>query len=162
MLVQRGPGCTLLDNVAVAAHGRTEPGTEIIAHGPGPVHTDIVRQLCVDAHDPGFKLTLRSRVEMHNLPGRVDTGVGATRADHLHAMVGHNRQRFLDFILNRARAMRLHLPAAKAAAVVFDAEGDSLGAGLVCCGHRDMFGLEQGLDSLFHASNLAAVQRQAA
>jgi hypothetical protein len=61
---------------------------------------------------------------MYDLCKRMHTRVGTARANGAHALCRNASQRVFERILHRA-ARRLRLPAAKAAAVVFNAKCDS-------------------------------------
>jgi hypothetical protein len=61
---------------------------------------------------------------MHNLPGCVHAGVGASGAYGFDRVVGNRGNRFFDQRLD-ANAARLFLPAVIRCAVVFNAEGNS-------------------------------------
>ncbi len=64
-------------------------------------------------------------VEMHDLPGGVDTGVGAPGTNHGDSMISHPRERTLDVLLHRGHTRLLGLPAVVMTAVVFNTESDA-------------------------------------
>ena len=68
---------------------------------------------------------MRLRIEMHDLPGCVNTGVRTSGAHDLNRVISNRRQCFLNFILHGTRTVRLHLPATEMAAVVFDTHRDA-------------------------------------
>ena len=62
---------------------------------------------------------------MHDLRCGVDAGIGATGTVYGHSFLCYLPECLFQFCLNRM-AVRLPLPTAKALAVIFDGEGDSL------------------------------------
>ena len=129
--VKGRPGGTLLNHISIAAPSCAEARTEIGIDRLCPVHTDIVREMGVDTHDPGLELPLGMCIEMYHLPGRMDAGIGATGTDDSNWMVSDPRECSFDLVLHGTRAVRLHLPAAEAAAVVFHAECNAAGRWLL-------------------------------
>ena len=71
---------------SVARGGETR--VKVVTDGLHPGDTDIVGKIAVRTKQPAAVAALAVRVEMHNLTGRMHTGVGATGADDLDRFVG--------------------------------------------------------------------------
>ena len=62
-----------------------------------------------------------AQVEMHDLPERMDAGIGAAGRLGHHPLAGEALDRLLEHLLHRKLAL-LPLPAAEGASVIFEGE----------------------------------------
>jgi len=112
------------DDVAVEARDRAVARVKVADRRFGPEDAHAVGQVGVAAHDPGIRFPFGGRIEMHDLFDRMHAGVGPACTNHGDRFIRDFRQRLLQRGLYTA-PFGLELPAAKAAAVVFDAERDA-------------------------------------
>jgi hypothetical protein len=97
---------------------------ERVVDTPGPGNVYVVRQIAVRPEQPAAIAAFAAGVEMHDLAARMNSGIGASRTDDFDGLIGDNRQRLLEALLD-AKAGLLALPAVITRAVVFDAERDA-------------------------------------
>ncbi|MNV53970.1 hypothetical protein D3C71_1461380 [compost metagenome] len=97
-------------------------------HDLGPTDTDVVRQVDVGAHDPGFHRSLDLGIEMHHLSASMHASVGTPGAQQRNRRVGDFGQGVFEGFLHGEHAGGLALPAAIARAFVFDAQRDPVKA----------------------------------
>lgn len=115
------PCCPVQDRIPIRTLEGCMPGMKIIGNFGCPMHGNRFRQMTVDAKGPRAQRSLHGGVEMYDLGQCVNTGVRATRAMHHDGCARDRRKRGLYRLLDRG-TVRLALPAAKGAAVVFDGE----------------------------------------
>ena len=109
------------DEIAITARGCRKARMEFVVNSLCPGDRNIGWQIGVGAQQPAPITALALGIEMHHLAGGVYTRVGTPRADDLHILVRHNRERLFDALLNSEPGL-LALPAVVRRAVVFDAE----------------------------------------
>ena len=113
-------------DVTVSPHPRRESGMEFITDRLRPGHCDRRRKQSIHAAHPGADRTFSGAVKMHHLPQCVHARIRATRADGADRHAGNARARRFQPVLHGATC-GLGLPAAKTAAVVFNAQNQSQG-----------------------------------
>jgi len=87
-------------------------------------HADRAWQAAVQGWGPALGRNRSTTVEMHHLPGGMNTGIGATGGDSLHRTMWIERgDRLLQLTLN-AGALALALPAAKRRTLILHADGN--------------------------------------
>ena len=89
---------------------------------PCPLDPDIRRQVGIGAAYPRPGITLRGTVEMHDLAGRMDTGIGTSGAHRPQFMVGNPCQRLFQTPLH-GPAGALLLPATEIRTIEFNTQG---------------------------------------
>lgn len=119
---QSGTGWARQDHIPITACGSTETSIEIRRHRAHPGDRDIVRQIRGGAEQPAVQIPLHLGIEMHDLPRRVDAGIGSTCAGDGDWMIGNPGQRPLQGFLHRHR-MPLGLPAGITTTVILNTEG---------------------------------------
>ena len=85
------------------------------------MHRDTLVHMAVDAKRPGCQWARLAGFKMHDLRTCMHAGIGASSTMNGDGCLGDMAQCLFELCLNRM-AMRLALPAAKAAAVIFDGE----------------------------------------
>ena len=129
--LQGGTHRAIDQQVAIGARTRRIARMEILRHVLRPEHRHRVRQQSIHAaHPRGIRPVGRS-VEMHHLAPGVHAAVSPACAGHANLHAGDCRQCGFECVLHGS-ASRLCLPAEKAAAVIFDAERDSVHVGKNC------------------------------
>src|SRR5205814_8339363 len=108
--------------IRVAASGSFAARMESVAYLSCPLDRDGAGQESIDAAHPRGQLARRGGIEMSYLTERMYTRVGSARALRADRVSGYLRERRVHSVLDRA-SRGLLLPAAKAAAVVFQAKG---------------------------------------
>ena len=126
-VVQRRTHRMTVEYVAIRARYGRVTRVKAVGHGHGPLHRDGSRQQRVDTAHPGRFRTDRRGVEMRHLRQGMHAGIRAPGCGQAHRLTGDGRKRALQVILDGIAGW-LRLPAAEAAAVVFDADCDSHGS----------------------------------
>ena len=107
--------------ISIASIQRAESGVKVIADRRCPMHRDTLVHMAVDAKRPGCQRSRLAGFKVHDLRTCMHAGIGATCTMNGDGCLGDMAQCLFELRLNRM-AMRLTLPAAKAAAVIFDGE----------------------------------------
>ncbi len=97
---------------------------KITGYGRSPHDCDIVRKIAVGAEQPPSRVTRCVCVEMDDLPGSVNAGIGTSCANDIDLLIGHTRQRVLNSMLHTDTAL-LPLPAVVRGTVILYAECDT-------------------------------------
>ena len=132
---------TVQYHIAVTALQRAESGVERVVHRLRPQQRNIIRQVGVDAANPGTPVAFGAGVKMNDLADAVHAGVGSTGSDNPDRLIGHPADGFFHALLDRGGVV-LVLPAGVVDSAVFNAGSDSgflgqcgLGhCGLILCG----------------------------
>jgi len=98
-----------------------ETSVKLVVDLTRPYDADVVRKIAVGAQQPAAIVAATGRIEMNDLSGGMDTGIGAAGAGDFKLVIGHRAQRFFDALLN-AEACFLPLPAVIRSPVVLNAE----------------------------------------
>ena len=98
--------------------GSVESGVEGTVGNLRFVHGNALRQMGVHAANPCRERPVGAAVEVDDLCGGVNAGVGAAGGNHADGFAGNLRQRVFQSSLHRCHAFGLLLPAEKAAAVI--------------------------------------------
>ena len=101
-------------------------GVKIGVGGGQPVQPDVRGQIAIDPGQPGKIAAFGPAVEMDNLAGGMDAGIGAPGANHRQRLGGHPGKRFLHPTLERGRKKGLALPTRIVCAVVFQTGDEAL------------------------------------
>jgi hypothetical protein len=118
-------------HVGVVPRGGGEAGVKVGGDRCRPLHGHRRRQVRVDAAHPRRQRARRRGVEVDDLRGRVDAGVGAPGRDAADALGGDLRQRRFEHVL-RAAAAGLRLPAPERLARVLETQRNSHRGGGHC------------------------------
>ena len=93
MAVQRGALKPIENQVTVAARGGRKPCMKAVINRLSPNYADVVRQIAVRTEQPATTATFTVCVEMHNLTGRMNAGIGSTGTNNFDFFVGDSGQR---------------------------------------------------------------------
>ena len=92
---------------------------KIVRHGSYPDDSNFTRQETVYAQRPGALGPVVGGIEMHDLPERMYPAVGASGTMNDYRFIGNFTKAGLKCLLD-ARSVRLALPPAESAPVVFN------------------------------------------
>src|SRR5690606_31578764 len=85
----RRPNLIVVDHITVTPSARLEARMEMCRHDFGPGNADIAWQIGIGAHYPGDQGPLHWRIEMHDLPAGMHTGIGTPCAHQVYWLGRH-------------------------------------------------------------------------
>ena len=118
---QSGSHPPIEQHITIVARFRTEASVKIIVNLHRPQHDDVGPEVAIHTTHPRLEGAAYGGVEVRNLGGRVNAGVGTSRADKLNRLMSNLSECNLERVLH-CTAMPLGLPPFEGITVVFDAD----------------------------------------